>query len=115
MNAAILLHGGTMSRRAALSRAVREAHGLDSVRVRLSSSAAEAAKCLADPAVCAIFLLDAPRDADMVRDAATVRSVRMQIYELEPRDAADVFIALVRRAIPGSDQPVMSTGVSDHP
>lgn len=111
MNAAVLLHGGTMARRAALSRAIRGARGLDSVRVRLSSSAAEAAKCLADPAVRAVFLIDAPRDADMVREAAVTRGLRAHVYALEARDTEEVLVALVRGALPVS--PAAANG-PDH-
>jgi hypothetical protein len=111
MNAAVLLHGGTMTRRAALSRAIRRARGLDVVRIRLSSSAAEAAKCLADPAVRAVFLLDAPRDADRVREAAVSRGLRAHVYALEARDTEEVLVALVRGALPVS--PEVASGPGD--
>lgn len=118
MNAAVLLHGGTMARRAALSRAVRNARGLDGVRIRLSSSAAEAAKCLADPAVRAVFLLDAPRDADMVREAAVSRGLRAHVYALEARDTEEILVALVRGALPLSPEAANAPddpGLIDHP
>jgi hypothetical protein len=75
-------------------RAVADLH----VRVRVSSRAAEAAKCLADPAVVAVFLVDAPDDADAVRAAARARGLHAHIYDLESRDAADVVVSLTRAA-----------------
>jgi hypothetical protein len=112
VNAAVLLHGGTMARRSTLSRALRSARGLEVLRIRLSSSAAEAAKCLADPAVRAVFLLDAPRDADVVRAAAESRGLRAHVYALEARDTEEVLVALVRGALPpAADDP----GFSDRP
>lgn len=97
MSRAVLIHGGTTSRRAALAQALRTATGLE-LRVRLSSRAAEAAKCLADPAVAAVFLVDAPHDAEAVRVSARARGLGAQVYDLEPRDAADLVISLARSA-----------------
>lgn len=93
---AVLLHGGTPARRSMLSVALREA---TQVRVRLSSRAAEAAKCLADPSVMAVFLLDDPSDASEVRANAATRVQARHIYELQPRDNAEVVIALVRNVL----------------
>lgn len=111
MNAAILLHGGTMARRAALSQALRSAPGLEALRIRVSSRAAEAAKCLADPAVVAVFLVDAPGDAEAVRTAALARGRRSPVYALEPRDGGEVVIALVREVV----RDRVSDRVSDRP
>ena len=97
MSVAFLLHGGTVARRAALAQALRDAIDRDA-RVRLSSRAAEAAKCLADPAIVAVFLIDGPYDADTVRAAAGARGLAAHVYDLEPRDAADVMISLARAA-----------------
>ncbi len=115
MNAAVLLHGGTMARRTALSRALRSARGLETLRIRLSSSAAEAAKCLADPAVRGVFLLDAPRDADMVRAAAESRGLRAHVYALEARDNEEVLVALARRALPPMADTPGDTALIDRP
>ena len=98
MNHAVLVHGGTMARRAALSQALRTASGL-AVRVRVSSGAAEAAKCLADPAVVALFLVDAPHDAAALRAASAARGLASQVYDLEPRDGAEVVVSLARAAV----------------
>ncbi|MBL0170231.1 MAG: hypothetical protein IPP90_05770 [Gemmatimonadaceae bacterium] len=103
VNGAVLVHGGTMARRASLATALRSADGL-SVRVRVSSRAAEAAKCLADPAVVAVFLVDAPDDADAVRAAALARGLAASVYALEPRDTADVVVSLTRAALRVSDR-----------
>ena len=97
MSAAFLLHGGTVARRAALAQALRDAIDLDA-RVRLSSRAAEAAKCLADPAIVAVFLVDAPHDADSVRTASHARGLTSHVYDLESRDSAEVVISLARAA-----------------
>ena len=97
MSDAVLLHGGTVQRRSALASALRAVANLD-VRVRVSSRAAEASKCLADPAVIAVFLVDAPDDADAVRGAAQARGLQARVYDLEPRDTADAVVALVRIA-----------------
>ncbi len=96
-----------MARRAALSQALRSAPGLEALRIRVSSRAAEAAKCLADPAVVAVFLLDAPGEAEAVRAAALASGRRSPVYALEPRDGGDVVVALVR--------DVVRDRVSDHP
>lgn len=99
MSVAILLHGGTLPRRTALANALRGAPHLD-VRVRLSSRAAEAAKCLADPAVRAVLLIDAPLDAPAVQaavhaaEASHARPVR--VIDLQPRDGNEMVIGLVR-------------------
>ncbi len=98
-SAAVLIHGGTMVRRSTLARAIREARGLDTVRVRVSSRAAEAAKCLADPAIVAVFLVDAPTDADAVRRAADARALGRQCHAVESRDDGDVVVRLVRSAV----------------
>jgi hypothetical protein len=111
---AVLVHGGSMARRSALAHALRGAAALG-VRVRVSSRAAEAAKCLADPLVIAVLLVDAPDDADVVRAAVVAMSSsrvlsspqeqraatprRARVYDLEPRDDADVVISLVREAL----------------
>ena len=103
-----------MARRSALAHALRGAAALG-VRVRVSSRAAEAAKCLADPLVIAVLLVDAPDDADVVRAAVVAMSSsrvlsspqeqraatprRARVYDLEPRDDADVVISLVREAL----------------
>jgi hypothetical protein len=97
VNRAVLIHGGTPARRASLADALRTAGGLD-VRVRLSSRAAEAAKCLADPAVAAVFLVDAPVDGDAVRNSARANGLAAQTYDLEPRDGAEMIVSLVRAA-----------------
>ncbi len=97
MSQAVLIHGGTASRRTSLAQALRAAAGL-ALRVRVSARAAEAAKCLADPAVAAVFLLDAPEDADAVRMSARARGLGAHVYDLEPRDAADMVISLARAA-----------------
>ena len=81
--------------RAALSAALRATFQED-IRIRLSSRAAEAAKCLADPAVRAVFLLDAPDDGEAVRQAASVRGLAPRVYDIEPRDQADVIVPLIR-------------------
>jgi hypothetical protein len=96
---AVLLHGGTMARRATLARAIRAATGLGTVRVRVSSRAAEAAKCLADPGMVAVFLLDAPTDGDAVRGAALGSVLGRHCYDVEPRDDGDVVVRLVRTAV----------------
>lgn len=101
MSAVVLLHGGTMARRSALSKALRAAFG-DDLRVRVSSSAAEAAKCLADPAMAAVFLLDAPHDSSAVRTAVTARGLSARVYDLEPRDGDEVLRALVREVLHGA-------------
>lgn len=95
----VLLHGGTMARRTTLARAIREAPGLGAVRVRVSSRAAEAAKCLADPAIVAVFFVDAATDVDAVRRAADARALGRQCYTLEPRDDGDMVVRLVRSAV----------------
>ncbi len=99
MSAAILIHGGSPERRHALARAVREhvhvTYGQE-LRVRVSSRAAEAAKCLADPAVTAVFLLNAPHDAAAVRLAAAPLGLTAQVYDLDDRDSADVVVSLIR-------------------
>lgn len=97
MNRAVLVHGGTPMRRSSLAQALRDAEGL-ALRVRVSSRAAEAAKCLADPAVAAVFLVDAPDDADAVRASARARGLTAQVYDLEPRDGNEVVISLAREA-----------------
>ena len=97
MSRAVLIHGGTTVRRAALAGALRTAEGLD-VRVRVSSRAAEAAKCLADPAVAAVFLVDAPVDGDAVRASAQARGLAARTYDLEPRDDAEMIVTLARSA-----------------
>jgi hypothetical protein len=94
---AVLIHGGTPARRASLAQALRTANGLE-VRVRVSSRAAEAAKCLADPAVAAVFLVDEPVDGAAVRSAATARGLAAHTYDLEPRDEAEVIVSLARAA-----------------
>ncbi len=99
MSAVVLLHGGTMARRAALSQSLRATFDAEQVRVRVSSSAAEAAKCLADSAMVAVFLIDAPRDASAVRAAAAARGLVKHLYDLEPRDTGEVLTALVREAL----------------
>lgn len=104
MSGAVLVHGGSVARRTALAHALRTASGLD-VRVRVSSRAAEAVKCLADPAVVALFLVDAPDDADSVRAAAQARGMASRVYELEPRDAGDVVVSLTRTAMRAIDRP----------
>jgi len=101
---AVLLHGGAMARRSALAHAIRETHGLGSVRVRVSSRAAEAAKCLADPAIVAVFLLDAPADGDAVRAGAAGRALGRYCYDVEPRDESDVVVRLVRTAVQAREQ-----------
>jgi hypothetical protein len=97
MSVAVLIHGGTPARRASLAQALRNASGMD-VRVRLSSRAAEAAKCLADPAVAAVFLVDAPIDAEAVRASASARGLTAQTYDLQPRDEAEMIVSLTRAA-----------------
>ena len=101
MSRAVLIHGGTPARRTALAHALRSAEGL-ALRVRVSSRAAEAAKCLADPAVAAVFLVDAPEDAEAVRLSARARGLGAQVYDLEPRDGADMVVSLARTACRGS-------------
>ena len=96
---AVLIHGGTMARRTTLTRAIREAPGLGTVRVRVSSRTAEAAKCLADPAIVAVFFVDAATDVAAVRRAAEARALGRQCYTLEPRDDGDVVVRLVRSAV----------------
>ena len=102
MSKVILLHGGSSARRSAIGDAVRN-RVLDSegfpVRVRTSSQAAEAAKCLADPSTVALLLLDAPHDAVAVRAAAAQVGVGRHVYDLEPRDDADVAVSVVRSAL----------------
>ena len=100
MSLAVLIHGGTPARRASLSNSLRNANGLD-VRVRLSSRAAEAAKCLADPAVAAVFLIDDPGDAEAVRASALARGLTSKTYDLEPRDDAEVIVSLTRALVTG--------------
>jgi len=90
-----------MARRSALSQALRAAYG-EALRVRVSSSAAEAAKCLADPAMAAVFLLDAPHDAASVRAAVSDRGLAARVYELQPRDGDEVLRALVREVTHGT-------------
>lgn len=102
INAAVLLHGGTPARRALLSQQLRVAQ--PQVRVRVSSRAAEAAKCLADPAVLAVFLIDAPDDASIVRANAMGRGLTQHVYDLEPRDAGEVVATLVRNALAARTQ-----------
>ncbi len=97
----MLLHGGTPMRRSSLAHALRDADVL-ALRVRVSSRAAEAAKCLADPAVAAVFLIDAPDDADAVRAAARARGLGAQIYDLQPRDGAELVISIAREFGVGS-------------
>lgn len=72
---AILLHGGSPHRRAAVAAAL-QGHWGNGVRVHRSSRAAEAAKWLVDPSVAGVVLLDAPTDAEAVRLAAAQRSGR---------------------------------------
>lgn len=102
MNPVILLHGGTTARRTMIGDALRQrvvdARGYP-VRVRTSSRAAEAAKCLADPATAAVLLLDSPVDADAVREAAAQVGVTRHVYDLEPRDDADAAVSVARAAI----------------
>lgn len=104
MSHAVLIHGGSMTRRTELAQALRSADGLD-VRVRVSSRAAEAAKCLADPAVVALFLVDAPMDAESVRDAAKARGLTSCVYDLEPRDSAELVVGLTRSAVRAIGRP----------
>ena len=66
------------------------------VRVRVSSRAAEAAKCLADPAVAAVFLVDGPSDAEAVRASAGARGLAAQVYDFEPRDDEEMIVSLTR-------------------
>lgn len=96
---AVLLHGGTPARRTALAAALRATFHED-IRIRLSSRAAEAAKCLADPAVRAVFLLDAPVDSEAVRQAVAARGLAPRVYDIEPRDQADVIVPLIRGLAP---------------
>ena len=63
-----------------------------------SSRAAEAAKCLADPAVVAVFLVDTPADGEAVRANAVARGLQARTYDLEPRDDAAIVISLARTA-----------------
>ena len=98
MSHAVLVHGGSLMRRASLAQAIRAAAQL-AVRVRLSSRAAEAAKCLADLSVVAGFLVDAPDDAESVRAAAAARGLAFCVYDLQPRDEGQVVISLTRAAI----------------
>lgn len=100
-SAAVLLHGGTPARRASLSQQIRVV--LPQLRVRTSSRAAEAAKCMADPAVVAVFLLDAPEDAPAVRGKAMQHGLYSHVYDLEPRDAGDVVATLIRNALSARD------------
>ena len=67
--------------------------------MRTSSRAAEAAKCLADPATVAVILLDAPHDADAVRAAAAQVGVTRHVYELEPRDDETMAVSVARAAL----------------
>jgi len=97
----VLIHGGTPARRSALAQALRSAQGLE-LRVRVSSRAAEAAKCLADPAVVAVFLIDAPDDAEAVRMSARARGLGAHIYDFEPRDGAELIVSLARAASEGA-------------
>jgi hypothetical protein len=94
----VLLHGGSVSRRAILADAIRTARGGD-VRVRMSSRAAEAAKCLADPSVIAVFFVDAPDDATAVRARILQQQLDTDEYQLEPRDTGDVVVSLVRESL----------------
>lgn len=102
MSHAVLVHGGTPARRTSLAQALRAAPGLD-LRVRVSSRAAEAAKCLADPAVVAVFLIDAPIDAVAVRTSARARGLAAQTYDLEPRDDVEMIVSLARAASAATD------------
>lgn len=88
-----------MGRRASVAREIR-AHVSaassgpshpDAVTLRLSSSAAEAAKCLADGTVVAIVLLDRPRDADAVRASASTGAPR--VFTLDADDAPEALMA----------------------
>ena len=102
MSKVILLHGGSSARRSAIGDAVRnrvvDENGFP-VRVRTSSRAAEAAKCLADPSTVAVLLLDAPNDADAVRDAATQVGVSRHVYDIEPRDDVEIAVSVARSAL----------------
>lgn len=93
MSAVILLHGGSVARRNTLATAIRERL---TMRVRTSSRAAEAAKALADPAMRAVLLLDAPADADAIRAAAAARALSQRVYEVQARDDIDVVVGMVR-------------------
>ena len=105
MSYAVLVHGGSMARRAAFAQALRAANGLD-VRVRLSSRATEAAKCMADPALVAVYLVDVPDDAEAVRAAAAARGLASDVYELQPRDAVELVVSLARAAVTrANDRP----------
>lgn len=97
MSDVVLLHGGSVARRQSLATALRERVG---VRVRTSSRAAEAAKAMADPAMLAVLLLDAPLDADAIRAAATARSLGARVYEVQARDDVDLVVAMVRAMRP---------------
>jgi hypothetical protein len=88
-----------MAHRTTLTRAIREAPDLGTVRVRVSSRAAEAAKCLADPAIVAVLLVDSSADIDAVRRAAEARDLGRHCYVLEARDRGDVVVRLVRSAV----------------
>ncbi len=101
MSHAVLVHGGSLMRRASLAQAIRAADHL-AVRVRVSSRAAEAAKCLADPSMVAVFLVDAPDDAESVRAAATARGLASRVYDLQLRDEAELVVSLTREAIRGA-------------
>ena len=79
-----------------IARAIRDADGLRTVRVLLSSRAAEAAKCLADPAMIAVFLLDEAADVRAVRRAAAAHALVDHCYTVPTHHDDDVVVRVLR-------------------
>lgn len=92
------VHGGTRERRRELARTLQEY----AVTVLLSSNAAEAAKCLADPRVRLVLILDDARFAE------TVRALRHHAQCMQPApdeslaDTTRTVLTLLRQCEPTS-------------
>lgn len=100
-----------MARRAIVARAIRDGerdanatsgvHARD-ITVRLSSNAAEAAKCLADASVVAVVLLDQPRDAAAVRVSADTRRPGLPMLELAAHENTQELLLQLRAILKGA-------------
>lgn len=102
---ALLVHGGSPARRAAVTEAIAKAiaqRGGGHYRIGRSSRAAEAAKWLADASVRGVVLLDAPVDADAVR-AATARVDGRWVLTVDPHWTVAAIIEALLATVGGGE------------